>query len=754
MKKKLLALILVLSMFVLMWVLGKQMADKEEISADDPSLIEASVTGTSVTEDISDSGAASKDFAGTITFEDSDLSGFVPRGGTEILTIYDQENHTDAGSKSLKIENRSEAWHGPSLRVDAEITPGYEYKMTVWVKLLSPKSSQLQLSTQIGEGDAASYNNIQGQTITTEQGWVKFEGTYRYTTVGDGYVTIYIESANDADAVYLIDDVSIEATSSEIVEVDTRLVSIKEVYKNDFLIGNIVSANAFTGQRMELMTHHFNVVTAENAMKPTYAYGPYPDFDFTSEDGLVKMVETSGFFLVGHTLVWHQQSEERLHTGTDGQPLSRQEAIENLTTHITTVVQHFGDKVISWDVVNEAMNDNPSNPTDWKSALRQSGWLRAIGDDYVEQAFLIARQALDDVGATEVKLYYNDYNDDNQNKAQAIYQMVKEINESYAKDHEGKKLIDGIGMQAHYNLNTNVENVEKSLIKFIEVTNEVSVTELDITAGNNYVLSEDQAKAQGYLYAQLMSLYRKYADHIARVTFWGLDDGTSWRAAQTPLLFDDNLQAKLAYEAIIDPESFLGSYVPEEVVYKEGVAEYGTPIVDGDIDEVWSKALDLEISQYQLAWQGAVGKAKVLWDQGYLYVLVRVTDNNLDLASTNPWEQDSVEIFVDQNNGKTSSYEEDDCQYRVNFQNESSFNPSKPHGFESAVSRIDNQYIVEVRIPLTAGTPENEMMIGFDVQINDAKEGQRQSVATWNDLKGIAYMDTSVFGNLTLGGKN
>lgn len=730
-------------------------ADGESTDVADIYIDDFSVVGITLTQEEDDGRPEPKDFT-MITFEgleEGDLAGFVPRGGTETLTITDEANHTADGTKALKIEDRSENWHAPTLRVEEYIKKGYEYKITAWVKLLSPESAQLQLSTQVGNGDGASYNNIQGKTVTLDQGWVKLEGNYRYSSVGDEYVTIYVESSNSASAVYLMDDVSFEQTESGKVEVDKTLTPIKDVYADDFLIGNIVSAKEFEGQRLELLTHHFNVVTAENAMKPIYAYGSYPEFDLTAEDTLVDLVQGAGLDLVGHNLVWHQQSEDLLHTDIDGEPLTREEALENLTRHITTVVQHFGDKVISWDVVNEAMNDNPSNPTNWKGALRQSGWLRAIGDDYVEQAFLIARQALDDVGATDVMLYYNDYNDDNQNKAEAIYQMVKEINESYGATHEGKKLINGIGMQAHYNLNTNVENVEKSLLKFIEVTDEVSVTELDITAGSNNVISNEQAVAQGYLYAQLMNLYLEHADHIARVTFWGLDDATSWRADQNPLLFDGNLQAKLAYEAVIDPDTFLADHEPEEIIYKEGSAAYGTPTIDGTIDTVWSKATTLDINQYQLAWQGASGIAKVLWDQDNLYVLVTVTDSDLDKTSANPWEQDSVEIFVDQNNGKTSSYEGDDGQYRVNYDNEKSFNPGEPQGFASAVQVRDSHYTLELQIPLTSVTPANGTVIGFDVQINDGKDGQRQSVATWNDLKGTAYMDTSVFGKLTLNGK-
>ena len=433
-----------------------------------------------------------------------------------------------------------------------------------------------------------------------------------------------------------------------------------------------------------------------------------------------------------------------------GNPLSREEALANLRNHVKTVVEHFGDRVISWDVVNEAMSDNPPNPEDWRASLRNSGWLQAIGPDFIEEAFRAAREVIDENG-WDIKLYYNDYNDDNQNKAEAIYQMVKEINERYAAENDGRLLIDGIGMQGHYNLNTNPANVRRSLEKFISLGVEVGVTELDIMAGENHELTEKQAMQQAYLYAQLFQLYKEYADHISRVTFWGLDDGASWRAANSPTLFDSDLQAKPAYYAVIDPEGFIASYDPEVQTARQGQGVYGTPVIDGEIDDVWSHAPNLPLDRYQTAWHGANGTAKVLWDEENLYVLVQVTDSELDKSSANEWEQDSVEIFLDERNTKETFYVDGVGQYRVNFDNETSFNPAGiEEGFESATKVSGTSYTVEVKIPFTEITPEAGVQIGFDVQINDGKEGARQSVAIWNDLSGQGYQDPSVFGVLTL----
>ena len=690
-----------------------------------------------------------------ITFEDNTANGFEPRGGVEILTVTDEENHTEGGKYALKVEGREQAWHAPSLRVEKYVDQGAEYKITVWVKLLDPNASQIQLSTQIGEGNSASYVNLAPANMTTADGWVKLEGTYRYNNVSSEYVTIYIESANNATASFYIDDISFENTGAGAVEIQKDLLPLKDVYQDDFLIGAAISAEDMEGVRFDMLKMHHNSVTTANAMKPDALQNQKGVFTFDGADKLIEKALAEGMKVHGHTLLWHQQSPQWMNTTTDAEgnavPLSREEALENLRTHITTVMEHFGNKVISWDVVNEGMNDNPSNPADWRKALRQSPWYQAIGEDYIEQAFLIARGVLDAHPDWDVKLYYNDYNEDNQNKATAIYSMVKELNENYAKDHPGKLLIDGVGMQGHHNSRTNPENVKLSLERFISLGVEVSITELDIQAGSNYTLTQEEAEYQAYLYALMFKTFKENSQHIARVTLWGMDDGTSWRSATNPLLFDKNLQAKPAYHAVIDPDAVMAGYSREVVEANESSASYGTPVVDGVIDAVWSDTAAMEISRYQLAWQGANGTAKALWDDKNLYVLFQVSDAQLDKASPNPWEQDSIEVFVDENNEKTSFYQDDDGQFRVNYENTTSFNPeSIAAGFESAVAVSGTNYVVEVKIPFRTITPESGAVIGFDVQINDGRDGARQSVATWNDLTGNGYQDPSVFGNLKL----
>lgn len=689
-----------------------------------------------------------------IDFESGDASGFVARGEVEELTVTDETNHTPDGTMSLKVENRSQNWHGPSLDVYNYVDQGELYEVSAWVKMVEG-SDELKLSTQVGAGDTASYNNITSAQVTANE-WVNLKGTYRYSSLGGGNLSIYVEGASATSSFYLDDVTFTKLESAPIVIED--ITPIKDVYQDDFLIGNAVSMSEFEGVRLELLKKHFNLVSAENAMKPSYAYDEEGNFNFDAEKLLVETAIEEGFDIHGHVLVWHQQSRDALYQDEAGNPLSREEALENMYTHIETTMAAFkdyDDHLISWDVVNEAMIDSANAPyDDWESNLRQSGWYKAIGPDYIELAFKKARETANHLGL-DVVLYYNDYNDDQQNKAQSIYHMIKDINERYQEENPGELLIQGMGMQSHYNMNTNPTNVRLSMERFIELGVEIGVTELDVTAGSGGVQTAKEANRQAYIYAELFSLYKEHAEHISRVTIWGLNDATSWRAEQSPLVFDANLQSKLAYEAIMDPETFLLNYEEEQVPVREGQAikTETTPILDGVEDGLYKEAMTLSVDRFQQAWSTATAEAKAVWDDDFLYVLVNVTNDVLDVTSANAWEQDSVEVFVDQLNSKAPNYDaaEGIGQYRVNVENVQSFgNGNVYEGFKSATKVNGTSYTVEMAIPLTNITPSNETVIGFDLQINDGEDGTRVGVATWNDTSGQGFQDPSVFGEVTL----
>ncbi|WP_295218935.1 endo-1,4-beta-xylanase [Ruminococcus sp.] len=176
--------------------------------------------------------------------------------------------------------------------------------------------------------------------------------------------------------------------------------------------------------------------------------------------------------------------------------------------------------------------------------------------------------------------------------------------------------------------------------------------------------------------------------------------------------------------------------------------------IDGVIDDAWADANTIDINNYSMG-SGATGTSKMLWDENYLYVLTEVKDAKLSAASANAYEQDTVEVFFDENNHKTSSYESDDIQCRINYENDKTVTDGRStDAFVSAAAKTADGYLVEVAIPYTIGSFHADQIVGFDVQINDdgTGDGKRTGITNWNDLSGQGYIDTSVFGVLKLVG--
>ncbi len=175
--------------------------------------------------------------------------------------------------------------------------------------------------------------------------------------------------------------------------------------------------------------------------------------------------------------------------------------------------------------------------------------------------------------------------------------------------------------------------------------------------------------------------------------------------------------------------------------------------VDGEKEAVWDQAKEVQF-QIRTGAAKASASARLLWDEQYLYVLADVTDAVLDNSSEAVHEQDSLEVFIDENNHKSDSYEEDDKQYRVNFVNEQSFNGKQctAENILSAAVQTDKGYRIEAAYKWTDITPAIGGTIGIDLQINDAEGGTRIGTVSWYDESGMGWSSPSVFGTAALGG--
>ncbi|MFE9669467.1 sugar-binding protein, partial [Microbispora bryophytorum] len=175
----------------------------------------------------------------------------------------------------------------------------------------------------------------------------------------------------------------------------------------------------------------------------------------------------------------------------------------------------------------------------------------------------------------------------------------------------------------------------------------------------------------------------------------------------------------------------------------------------GAAPPAWAAVPEVRTATWIQGTSGATARARALWSGDTLYLLAQVADPTLSEQSANPWEQDSVEFFVDPGNGKTRGYGDDDGQYRISFSGKTSvggpLDPAAVAGnLTAAAKAVPGGYVIEAAVKLPTITLRDGTLLGFDVQVNDATGAARTSAATWNDATGQGYRDTSHWGVLQL----
>jgi endo-1,4-beta-xylanase len=341
--------------------------------------------------------------------------------------------------------------------------------------------------------------------------------------------------------------------------------ALKDVFRSQFRVGAALGTHQVLGEApadLTLSAKHCNTITPENLLKWAEVH-PEPDaYNFDPADRFVDFGEHNKMFIVGHNLVWHNQTPAWVFEDDSGGPLKREALLKRMRDHIHAVVGRYKGRIHAWDVVNEAIDDDGS--------MRKTKWQQIIGDDYFEKAFQFAHEA-----DSTAELYYNDYNEWKPANRQGIKKLIERL--------RSKKLrIDGLGLQGHWGLDyPSAEEIETMFDDYGRLGLKLMITELDVTVlpdafksrGADITRNEPlrkeldpyadalPANLQKQLadrYAEFFRLFVKHADKIDRVTFWGVHDGHSWRndwpvkgRHDYPLLFDRQLRPKSAFEAVI-----------------------------------------------------------------------------------------------------------------------------------------------------------------------------------------------------------
>lgn len=338
----------------------------------------------------------------------------------------------------------------------------------------------------------------------------------------------------------------------------SALTSLSDAYSNYFDIGAALNRTQTSGQdpqSIAIVDKHFNTLTPENDMKWESIQPIEGQFTFEGADALVQYAKKTNKSVIGHALVWHEQTPSWVFEDDQGNEASRELLIARMKSQIFALAGRYKNDIKGWDVVNEALNED--------GTMRESKWQQIIGDEFIELAFTFAAQA-----APKAELYYNDYNLYNAAKMDGAITLAKRLKAKGIR-------IDGIGEQGHYGITPPLDELELSIQKVASLGLKMMITELDISVlkfpegenmgadiSLNFELQDDynpyakgiSAESNNKLaqaYSDLFALFLRYEKEIDRVTFWGVSDNNTWRnnwpmkgRTDYPLPFDRSYQAK------------------------------------------------------------------------------------------------------------------------------------------------------------------------------------------------------------------
>lgn len=340
--------------------------------------------------------------------------------------------------------------------------------------------------------------------------------------------------------------------------------TLKDACKGLFHVGVAINSAQITGadaQGDAIIASQFDSITPENVMKWEVIHPLDAKFDFTLADKYVEFGERNHMFIVGHNLVWHSQTPDWVFQDAQGKPISREALLQRMHDHIFAVVGRYKGRIQSWDVVNEALNED--------GTLRKSKWMEIIGEDYLVKAYQWAHEA-----DPSAELNYNDYSLELPKKRAGAVALVKKLQAAGVK-------IAVVGVQGHDHMKWPTGKQEEATINALAALGvKIAITELDIDvlpsvnwkSADVSLRYESNPKMNPYAkglpdavqkklaarYKELFAVYNKHREVMSRVTFWGLSDKDSWLndwpvrgRSSYPLLWDRKNETKPAFQAVL-----------------------------------------------------------------------------------------------------------------------------------------------------------------------------------------------------------
>ena len=315
---------------------------------------------------------------------------------------------------------------------------------------------------------------------------------------------------------------------------DTGLRQLAQ--KRGMQIGAAVSISPLRNDPLyqQVLAQEFNVLVPENAMKFENVHPQKDVFNFQELDEMLAFTKAHQMELRLHPLVWDEQLPSWLVRGD----FSREELMAVLKQHIQAIVKRYRGKVKYIDVVNEGIARD--------GTLRDTLWLRGIGPEYIDLAFIWAHEA-----DPEAKLIFNEFSAEEIGiKSNAVYDLVEGLQQRGVPIH-------GVGLQMHKALNNkpNVSEIAKNVARLGKLGLEVQITEMDIAIIDQPGVDlQTQLQEQAKIYGESVKMCVA-AKNCTAIVFWGFSDRYTWMTSLmgqggTPLIFDEFFRPKPAYAAV------------------------------------------------------------------------------------------------------------------------------------------------------------------------------------------------------------
>lgn len=352
---------------------------------------------------------------------------------------------------------------------------------------------------------------------------------------------------------------SVDLTLTDLMIKDIQKVdSLQTAYAGHFDVGAAVSASMIDDvEYQNRIKGVFGTITAENEMKPEALLNqtasqeacqeggdgmPVLNLEYSGMSKILDFAKANGLKVRGHALVYAQQTPDwffREDYTDDGAYLTNNASDKaimeaRMQSYISQVMNfvktNYPGVVTSWDVVNEAFNDN--------GGYVQNKWFDIMEDSYVTKAFVYATEYAEPTA----KLYYNDYNIESSSlKVEAI------VDNLFASVLDSNGRMDGVGIQGHTTINNSLlTGMESAIETLSDAELDVQITELEVQ-----IEADQSLTAQADYYRDLFTMFKNNSNSISNVTVWGINDGNSWKSAKRPLLFYDDLTPKPAFESVL-----------------------------------------------------------------------------------------------------------------------------------------------------------------------------------------------------------